>query len=175
MERIMAILGLRVHNECVQDRFSMAFIKALNRMAHKLMNSFENLGEEEKEIVPLGKRKKYLDWNKDKAYEKALRLLAKVWPEYKKFLPRAKFFGLSDLLKKKIRLAVWVGTGNVIPFQNLREVLVKELLKQKGYIFKRDELRWYHGNRPVGENLFEALTDLEKLEAVDRTKLTISF
>lgn len=177
MKEIKDILGLVVFNECIQDRFSMAFIKALNRLAHKLMNSVENLGKEEKEIVPLEKRRDYLDWNEDKAYKEALRLLAKLWPEYKKFLSRVKDSGISDLLKKKIRLAVWAGAGNKIPSRALKEVLVKNLLKKKGYIYKRKskEMGWYCDGQLVGENLFAALEHLENRESIDRSRLTIGF
>jgi hypothetical protein len=177
MERIKNILGLAAHDGKIKDRFTMAFIKALNRMANKLMSSVENLGEEEKEIVPLGKRMDYLGWNQDKAYKEALRLLIKLRPEYKKYLQKGKKFPkfASDLLKKRMRLAIWVGTGNEIPFKELREVLLKNLLKEKEYVYRRSELRWYRGDLCVGKDLFGALEHLENFEVVDRSRLTISF
>ncbi len=178
MEKIKNILGLGVYNGHIVDRFTMAFIKALNRMANKLMSSAENLGEEEKEIVPLGKRMDYLGRNEDEAYKEALCILAKLRPEYKKYLPPKKKgpWLLSDLLKRKICLSAWVGIGHEIPFRELNEAALKTLLKKKGYFYWRDKLRWYdRSGRLVGKDLFEALVDLEKHELVDRSRLTIKF
>ncbi|MFA6285148.1 MAG: hypothetical protein WC643_01300 [Parcubacteria group bacterium] len=178
MEKIKNILGLVANDGNIKDRFTMAFIKAINRMAYKLMNSIENLGEEEKEIVPLGKRMDYLGWNEEKAYKEALRILAKLRPEYKKYLPQKKKdpWFISDLLKRKIRLSAWVGIGHEIPFRELNEAALKTLLKKKGYFYRRDKLRWYdRSGRLVGKDLFEALVDLEKHELVDRSRLTIKF
>jgi len=180
MEKIKNILGLGVYNKHIVDRFTMAFIKALNRMANKLMSSAENLGEEEKEMSPLKKRKEeVLDKGEDQAYGEVLRLLARLRPEYKKYLPKRRkgSWPIPDLLKRKIRLAAWVGTGNEIPFGELREVLVKKLLKEKGYTYRRKkkEMGWYLGDQFVGKNLIEALEHLESFKAVDRNRLAISF
>ena len=74
-----------------------------------------------------------------------------------------------------MRLAVWSGVGYKIPDRDLKEVLVKNLLKERGYIYRRNELKWYRDGLFIGKDLFRALEHLEKLEAVDRSRLTVSF
>lgn len=76
-----------------------------------------------------------------------------------------------------MRLAFWVGMGNEIPFQELNAVLVKNLLREKEYTYRRrkGEMGWYHGGLFVGENLFDALEHLERITAVDRSRLTVGF
>ncbi|MFA5871577.1 MAG: hypothetical protein WC858_02535 [Parcubacteria group bacterium] len=180
MEKIKSLLSLMVHDGKIKDRFTIAFIKALHKAVYKLMNSAEGLGEEEKEISPLERRKKIVDDEEDATYEKSLRLLAKLRPGYEKYLPergkKRKSLELSNLLKRRMRLAVWVGTGNEIPFRELNKATLKTLLKKKGYFYQRDKLRWHdRSGRLVGKDLFEALVDLEKNEPVDRSRLTIEF
>ena len=178
MERIKNILGLRVFEERITDKFERAFIKCIRRVAKKMLDIDEDI-RVEGEMSALEERVTIVDGEEDRAYREALRLLAKLRPGYKKYLPKRKrALGLeSSLLKKKIRLAVWVGTGNEIPFRELKEVLVKKLLKAKGYAYRRKkgEMRWYRGGQSAGKNLFEALEHLESIEAVDRSRLTISF
>jgi hypothetical protein len=174
MEKIKNILGLWVRNGRIMDRFDWAFMASLG-LVDKKLNSPEGICVEE-EVGSLERRKKKLDGEEDKTYEKVLRQLAKLCPAYKKYLPKKKGSAiLSDLLKRRMRLAIWVGTGNEIPFRDLNVVLLKNLLKEKGYAYRRNELRWYRGNQCVGKDLFVALEHLEKLEAVDRTRLTVSF
>lgn len=177
MEKIKNVLSLRVHNEYIMDRFTLILVRSLERIVGKL-DSVEGVCAEE-EIGPLEGRVRILANEEDKAYGEALRLLAKLNPGYKKYLPKGKKAPefISDLLKKKMRLAVWVGTGNEIPFRELNVILLKKLLKEKGYIYRRKkgEMGWYRGGRFVGENLFDALENLESLEAVDRNRLTVSF
>ncbi|OGI25774.1 MAG: hypothetical protein A3J76_00940 [Candidatus Moranbacteria bacterium RBG_13_45_13] len=177
MERIKNILGLRVHNGHIADKFIMIFIRSLKLIVGKL-DSIEGLCVEE-EIGPLEKRVDILENEEDKAYGKALLLLAELRPGYKKYLPKKKKAPrfISDLLKRRIRLAFWVGMGNEIPFRELNAVLVKKLLEEKRYAYRRkkDEMGWYRGGLFVGKNLFDALEHLEKLEAVDRSRLTVSF
>ena len=160
------------------DRFTWSLVMACERIANKFVGKPESTCAE-KEMGPLEARVKIVEGEEDKAYKKALRLLAKLRPAYKKYLPKRgkgnKIPDFSDTLKKKMRLAVWVGTGNEIPFGNLREVLVKNLLKERGYTYRRSDLKWYRGGLCVGKDLFDALEHLEKLEAVDRSRLTVSF
>lgn len=175
MENIKVILGLRVYDEWLMDRFTWGLRRACERIANNIVNNPEGTRAEE-EIDPLNRRKRIVDDEEDKAYEKSLRLLAKLRLAYKKYLLGAKSSGfISNLLKRRMCLAVWVGTGNKIPFRELNVVLVKNLLKEKGYTYRRNELRWYRGDLFVGKNLFEALEHSEKIEAVDRRLLTISF
>jgi hypothetical protein len=173
MEKIKNLLGLWVRNGRIMDKFDWAFMASLG-LVDKKLNSPGGICVEE-EVGSLERRKGKLDKEEDKAYGKALRLLAKLRPEYKKYLPNARRGIISDLLKRKIRLTAWVGTGNEIPFRDLNIVLLKNLLKEKGYTYRRGELRWYRGDRCVGKDLFAALKHLESLEAVDRSRLTISF
>jgi len=135
MEKIKSILGLRVHNDCIMDRFDMILVKFTKRVAGKI------IGEEdvcpEKEMGHLERKVEISGNEEEKVYAEALRRLAELRPEYKKYLPkRGKKKkapkDLSELLKKRIRLAVWVGTGNEIPFGNLNVILLKNLLKEKG-------------------------------------------
>jgi hypothetical protein len=178
MEEIMSILGLWVFEKRITDKFERAFIKCIRRVAEKMLDIDEDICVEG-EMSALEKETNNLGGGEDKAYEKALRRLAKLRPAYKKYLPKRgkgkKIPDLSDLLKKKIRLAVWAGVGHKIPDRNLREVLLKNLLKNRGYTYRRNELRWYRGGLCVGKDLFGALEHLEKIESVDRSRLTISF
>lgn len=178
MERIKNILGLGVRNGHIADKFTIAFIKSLERVANKLVNSAEDFCAEE-EVGPLNRRKRIVDDEEDKAYEKALLLLAKLCPRYEKYLSKGKKAPgiISDLLKRKMRLAVWVGTGNKISFRELNEVLLKNFLKEKGYAYRRKkgEMGWYRGGQLIGKNLFKTLEHLEGLEVVDRSRLTVSF
>jgi hypothetical protein len=183
MKKIENILGLEIYNRCIMDKFDADFAKALawtGMRIRKMLDSGESVSVEEE--ASLLERK--IPGDKEEVYRKALRRLAKLRPEYKKYIPKAsKRFRrkrlvqpLSDLLKKRIRLACWVEMGNGIPFGALREVLVKDLLLKKGYFYQRDKLRWYDcSGRLVGKNLFEALAHLEKHEPVDRSRLTIKF
>jgi hypothetical protein len=179
MERIRNILGLGVRNGHIADKFTIALIKSLERMMGKL-SSVEGLCVEE-ETGPLESRVEILGNEEDKAYGKALLLLAKLRPGYKKYLPKRgkkkKAPRLSDLLKRRMRLAFWVEMENEIPFRELNEVLLKNLLKEKGYAYKRKkgEMGWYRGGLFIGKNLFDALEHLGKLEVVDRSRLTVSF
>ncbi len=183
MEKIKGMLGLWVHNQKVMDRFDWAFMAALGLVKKKL-NSPEGICVEE-ELDSLECRKKKLDSREGKTYREALILLAKIRPEYKKYLPKASKAGrkrkvprdLSDLLKRRIRLAVWTGTGNKIPDRELNVAKVANLLKEKGYGYRRKsgEMGWRRGSQFVGEDLFRALEHLEKNKAVDRKSLTISF
>jgi hypothetical protein len=178
MEKIKNILGLGVFEERITDKFERAFIKCIRRVANKISNIDEDI-RVEGEMSALEERVTIVDSEEDKAYEKALRQLAKIRPGYGKYLPKRgkgnKIPDLSNLLKKKIRLAVWDGVGYKIPDRDLREVLVKNLLKDRGYAYRRNELRWYLGDLCVGKDLFDALKHLESIEAVDRRMLIISF
>lgn len=180
MEKIKNILGLRVHNECIMDRFDMILVKFAKGVAGKI------IGEEdvcpEKEMGHLERKVEISGNEEEKVYGEALRRLAELRPEYKKYLPkRGKKKkapeDLSKLLEKRIRLAVWVGTGNEIPFGNLNVIFLKNLLKGKGYSYrrKRGEMGWYRDSLYVGKDLYRALEHLEKFEAVDRSRLTVSF
>lgn len=178
MEKIGNILGLKVHNGRIMDKFTMILIRILERIAGKLLNSTEGFCAEE-EDGPLESRARILENEEDKVYEKALPLLANLCPRYEKHLPKKKKDSgiISDLLKRRMRLALWVGTGNKIPFRELNAVLVKNLLKEKRYAYRRKkgEMGWYRGGLFVGENLFDALEHLEKIATVDRSRLTVSF
>jgi hypothetical protein len=176
MEEIKNILGLDVFEGRITDKFERAFIKCIRRVANKISNIDEDI-RVEGEMSALEERVTIVDGEEDKAYEKALRLLAKIRPEYKKYLPKGRksSWFISDLLKKKMRLAVWVGTGNEIPFGELNVTKLKNLLRQKGYAYRRNELRWYRDDLCVGKDLFGALEHLEKIETVDRSRLTVSF
>jgi hypothetical protein len=174
MEKIMSILGLWVFEKRITDKFERAFIKCIRRVGKKMLDINEDICVEG-EMSALGEETNNLEGEEDKTYEKALCLLAKIRPEYKKYLPKAKGGFISDLLKKRMRLAVWDGMGYKIPDRNLREVLLKNLLKNRGYTFRRNKLRWYRDGLCVGKDLFGALEHLEKAEAVDRNRLTISF
>jgi hypothetical protein len=184
MEKIKDLLGLVVHNRLTEDKFGMDFIefvKWLERRINKKLGSEEGVSVAE-EMGPLECRERKSADEKEKVYKTALRLLAEIRPEYKKHLPKApkrsrkkKVPKLPKLLKRRIRLAVWVGTGNKIPDRELNVIKVLNLLKARGYTYRRGELKWYRGNLLAGKDLFDALEHLEKLEAVDRKLLTISF
>lgn len=181
MEKIKNILGLEIYNGCIMDMFDVDFAKALawtERRIKKMLGSDEGVSVAEE--ASLLERK--IPGDKEGVYREALLLLAKLRPSYEKYLPKVpkrykkrKPRNISDLLRKRMRLAIWVGTGNKIPFRELREVLLKNLLKKKGYAFRRNELKWYRGDLCVGTDLFGALEHLESLEAVDRSRLTVSF
>jgi hypothetical protein len=175
MEEIKNILGLRIHNGVIMDRFTWSLAMACERIANKFVGKPEST-RAEKEMGPLEARAKIVDDEEDKAYGRALRQLAKLRPAYKKYLLGAKASGfISNLLKKRMCLAIWVGTGNKIPFGDLNKSLLRNLLKERGYTYRRNELKWYRGGLPIGKDLFGALEHLEKLETIDRTRLTISF
>ena len=178
MEQIRSILGLEVFEGRITDKFERAFIKCIRRVGERILDINKDI-RVEGEMSALEKRETIVCGEEDKVYGKALRLLAKLRPEYKKNLLRSRRDAgqVSDLLKKKMRLAIWVGGGNEIPVRELNEAMLKKFLKRKGYTYRRKsgEMGWYRRGTFVGENLFEALEHLEGLEAVDRSRLSISF
>ncbi len=153
MERIKNILGLRVYNNHILDRFQVALIKSLERIAGKVFGPGGICVEKETDSVE--RRAGMLGNEKEKAYQKALRLLAELDPKYEKYPPKTRRAPLytPEPLKRKIRLAVCVGTGNKIPVKELDPVLVKNLLKEKGYSYqrKKGEMGWYCDGRFIAK------------------------
>jgi hypothetical protein len=129
-----------------------------------------NMKKEEK---PLERRVAIIEKTEKEAYKETLELLAGMDNKYIQYLSKP----LSNILKRKILLALWVKMGNQIPCNELSEDVVKKFLKQKGFVFKRikNGLGWYYNDEYVAKDYCKTLKHLEKNEKVDRTKLIIKF
>ncbi|MFZ2193285.1 MAG: hypothetical protein WAV31_03500 [Candidatus Moraniibacteriota bacterium] len=184
MKKLKNVLGLELHNDFIMDKFMRMLVSQLDMIISKCNEDGLLI---KKEAIHLEKRMEMAEKAEYAAYEEALYLLASLDSEYKKYLSNSSekhkkgqedcppLVNFIESLKKKIRLAYWVGMGNEIPWRELNEVTVGKLLKQKGYVFRRKKGElgwWYQDELFVGKAWFVALKHLETFEKIDRRKLT---